>query len=128
MKSQTMLRMMLVAATLAAATAVAAPKGLNADEATSLLKGNSVEGTNKWKKTYHWYFDEYGELRMRDNLGNRGRAKWHIDKKGQFCFQDKRMKEENCAPIVPLGEGRYDVPLDSQLKWNKVSPGNSYGL
>jgi hypothetical protein len=46
----------------------------------------------------------------------------------QFCFQDKRMKEENCAPIVPLGEGRYDVPLDSQLKWNKVSPGTSYGL
>jgi hypothetical protein len=111
-----------------ATAAVAGPKGLSQAEAEQLVKGNTAEGTNRWKKNMTWYFDGSGELRKRDHLGNKGRAKWSINKKGELCFQDKHMKSDECAAIVPRAEGGYDVPLEGQWKWNKVTPGNPYKL
>jgi len=114
-----------VMAMVFATAAVAAPKGLSQAEAEQLVKGNTAEGTNKWKKNMLWYF---GELRSRDQLGNKGKAKWHIDKKGLMCYQDKHMNKEACAAIIPRPDGGYDVPLEGQWKWNKVVPGNPHDL
>lgn len=111
-----------------ASAVVAAPKGLGMAEAEQLVKGNTVEGTNKWKKNMIWYFGDFGELRMRDHLGNKGKAKWSINKKGELCYQDKHMRSERCAAIVPRPDGGYDVLLEAQWKWNKVVPGNPHDL
>lgn len=111
-----------------ATAAVAAPKGLSQAEAEQLIKGNTAEGTNKWKKNMTWYFGDFGELRKRDHLGNKSKAKWSIDKKGNFCYQDKHDKVEQCAAIVPRAGGGYDVLLEGQWKWDKVVPGNPHDL
>lgn len=117
-----------VLAALFVSAPLAAPKGLSQAEAETLLKGNTAEGTNRWKKNMIWYFADFGELRKRDHLGNKGKAKWHIDKKGNLCYQDKHDKQEQCAAIVPHGDGSYDVLLQGQWKWDKVVPGNPHGL
>ena len=117
-----------VVALVLATAAVAGPKGLSHEEAEELIKGNTAEGTNKWKKKMIWYFGEFGEVRKRDHLGNKGKARWNIDKKGNLCFQDKHMKNEECGAIVPRADGGYDVFLEGQWKWNKVVPGNPHSL
>ena len=111
-----------------ATAAMAAPKGLNQAEAEALIKGNTAEGTNKYKKDMIWYFGDFGELRKRDHLGNKGKAKWHIDKKGLLCYQDKHMTTERCEPIIPRADGGYDVHFEADWKWNKILPGNPHGL
>jgi hypothetical protein len=113
MKRNVEILVVMLLTMVVASIVMAAPKGLSPVEAETLLKGNTVEGTNKWKKTYHWYFSEDGVIKMKDNLGNKGKAKWSIDKKGYFCFQDKHMNSPKCAPIIPQANGGYDVPLES---------------
>ena len=108
--------------------AMAAPKGLSQAEAEQLLKGNTAEGTNKWKKNMIWYFGDFGELKKRDDLGNKGKAKWSINKKGELCYLDKHMKSEECGAIVPRSDGGYDVRLEGEWKWHKVVPGNPHNL
>ena len=64
-------------------------------EAENLVKGNTIEGVDvKWKKKMIWYFDPGGRLIKKDEHGNKGKGTWSIDKKGQFCFQDKHKKQE----------------------------------
>ena len=111
-----------------AALAMAASKGLSQAEAEALIKGNTAEGVNRFKKNMIWYFDASGELRKKDDRGNKGKAKWNINKQGQLCYQDKQMKNENCAAILLRPDGGYDVPFDAQWKWNKISPGNPHSL
>jgi hypothetical protein len=110
------------------ATAMAAPKGLSQAEAEALIKGNTAEGVNRFKKNMIWYFDASGELRKKDDLGNKGKAKWNINKQGKLCYQDKHMKSENCAAILPRADGGYDVPFDAQWNWQKITPGNPHNL
>lgn len=105
-----------------------AAKSLSQAEAEQLIKGNTVEGVNRWNKQMTWYFDPSGELRKRDHLGNKGKAKWNIDKKGQLCYQDKHDKNEICGAIVPQGEGAYDVEIPGAWKWKKITPGNPNNL
>jgi hypothetical protein len=111
-----------------AAAATAAPKGLSQVEAEQLVKGNTAEGTNRWKKNMTWYFAGSGELRKRDDRGNKGKAKWSINNKGELCFQDKHMKSPECGAIVPRADGGYDVFLEGQWNWKKVAPGNPHKL
>jgi len=106
----------------------AASKGLGQAEAEALVKGNTAEGVNRFNKKMTWYFDASGELRKRDDRGNKGKAKWNINKQGHMCFQDKHMKSESCAAIIPRADGGYDVPLDAQWRWNKITPGNPNNL
>lgn len=115
-------------AMLFAATAPAAPKGLGQAEAEQLIKGNTAEGTNRWKKNMTWFFAPSGVLRKRDDLGNKGRAQWHVNPKGELCFQDKHMKSAECGAIVPRADGGYDVYLEGMWTWTRVSPGNPHKL
>ena len=119
---------MAVFALVFAGAAAAGPKGLSQAEAEQLIKGNTAEGTNRWKKQMIWYFGDFNELRKRDHLGNKGKAKWNINKKGELCFQDKRMKQEECGAIVPRADGGYDVLVEGEWRWNKVVPGNPNDL
>ena len=107
---------------------VAGPAALSQEEAEKLIKGNTVEGTNRWKKNMIWYFGDFGELRKRDHLGNKGKAKWNINKRGELCYQDKHMNKETCAGIVPRADGGYEVGFEAQWKWDKVLPGNPHNL
>jgi len=111
-----------------ATSVLAAPKGLSKAEAETLIKGNTAEGVNRFKKHMTWYFDPAGELRKKDDRGNKGKAKWNINKQGQLCYQDKQMRSENCAAILPRPDGGYDVPFDAQWKWHKITPGNPHNL
>lgn len=128
MKRYLGLVMAFVLALVFATAGMAASKALNKEEAEALVKGNTVEGVNKFKKEMIWYFDPLGELRKRDNLGNKGKEKWWIGKKGEYCHQDKHMKDEKCAPIIPRDDGGYDVPLPNPFVWKKVLPGNPHNL
>lgn len=128
MKRYLALAIAAVFALVVAAAGVAASKGLSKDEAETLLKGNTAEGVNHFKKKMVWYFDPSGELRKRDELGNKGRAKWSINKAGECCYQDKHMKQEKCAPIIPRADGGYDVPLPNPFVWHRVVPGNPHNL
>jgi len=110
------------------APTVMAAKGLGQAEAEQLIKGNTVEGTNKWNKQMTWYFDGSGQLRKRDHRGNKSKATWSISKKGELCYLDKHQQREVCGAIVPRGEGKYEVEIPGQWKWNKFSPGNPYNL
>jgi len=111
------------------AAAVADPKGLSKEEAESLIKGNTAEGSNvKWKKTMIWYFEPYGRIHKVDQFGNKGKARWSINAKGELCNQDKHMNEEDCAPIIPRADGGYDIPYQGAWKWDKIVPGNPHGL
>ena len=101
---------------------------LNHDEAVKLLEGNTAEGVNtKWDKKMIWYFQKGGVLRKQKPNGKRGRADWHIDKKGQLCYQDKQMDEEACEPILPREDGGYDT-MDGRWRIDKVIPGNAHSL
>lgn len=115
-------------AILVATAAAAGPEPLKRAEAEQLIKGNTAEGTNRWKKNMTWYFDPSGELRKRDDRGNKGKARWSIDPQGNLCFQDKHMKKELCGDIVPRADGGYDVNLEGRWNWNKVVPGNPHKL
>jgi len=117
----------LLAAVLFTAVASGA-KSLGQAEAEQLVKGSTAEGVNRWNKQMIWYFDASGEVRKKDNRGNKGKAAWNIDKKGQLCYQDKQDRDFKCGPIVPRGEGKYDVDLPAAWKWNKVTPGNPHNL
>ncbi len=75
-----------------------------------------------------WYFDGSGELRKQDHLGNKGKASWSINKKGELCYQDKQMRSEQCGAIVPSGGGGYNILLEGQWKWEKLTPGNPNNL
>jgi len=118
----------VLAATVLFSTMIGAAKGLGQAEAEQLVKGSTAEGVNKWNKKMIWYFDPSGEVRKKDDRGNKGKAKWNIDKKGQLCYQDKQDRDEKCGPIIPRGEGKYDVDMPGAWKWNKVTPGNPNNL
>lgn len=111
-----------------ASVTLAAPKALNHEEAEKLVKGNTAEGTNKWKNNMIWYFAENGVLRKRINNSDKGKASWSINKRGELCYQDKHMHEEKCGAIVPQGDGKYEVHLGGEWKWDKVVPGNPHNL
>ncbi|MEJ2362447.1 MAG: hypothetical protein P8Z75_13715 [Gammaproteobacteria bacterium] len=118
--------------TLFFATAtMAAPKALNHDEAVKLIKGNTAEGKNvKWNKSMLWYFADSGELRKLDAHGNKGKASWNINEKGELCYQDKHMNQEKCAAILPQEDGKYAVPIGNGggWIWDKIVPGNPHNL
>jgi len=112
-----------------ATAALAAPKGLNHDEAEKLIKGNTAEGTNAFKKKMIWYFDEGGVLYKGNEKGRKiGKAEWNINNRGELCYRDKNMNFEKCGAILPLGDGKYDVRLPNPFKWDKVVPGNPHNL
>ena len=103
-------------------------EALNHDEAVQLLQGNTAEGVNtKWDKKMIWYFQEGGTLRKQKPNGKRGRAEWRIDKKGQFCYQDKHMSDETCEPITRRDDGGYDT-MDGRWRLDKILPGNAHNL
>lgn len=108
--------------------AFGASKGLNQADAEQLLRGNTAEGENRWKKNMTWYFDPGGVVHSRDQLGNKGKAQWSIDKKGQLCYQGKNDREVICGSIIPRGDGAYDVDIPGAWKWKKLTPGNPYNL
>jgi len=129
MKRWTGLAITFVLAVCFASAGMATSKGLSKDEAEALVKGNTVEGSvPTFKKDIIWYFHPSGVLRKLDSIGNKGKANWQINKKGEFCHQDKHMKEEKCAPIIPRADGGYDVPLWNAVVWKKVLPGNPHHL
>jgi len=117
------LALALLVALVFAAAGVAGSKALTKEEAETLVKGNTVEGVNKFKKDFVWYFDPSGEL-LKRSLSNRGKERWWISKKGEYCHRDKHMKEDQCAAIIPRADGGYDVPLPNPVVWKKVLPGN----
>lgn len=106
---------------------MAGSDGLSKEEAETLIKGNTAEGTNKWGKKMIWYFDEFGNLKKLDDRGQKGKAKWSLDDKGRLCYKDKHMNQEVCKPITPT-KGGYEVPYDAEWKWEKVVPGNPHNL
>jgi hypothetical protein len=103
---------------------------LTKDEAQKLLNGNTAEGVNtKWDKKMIWYFQEGGTLRKQKSSGQRGKAKWRIDDKGQLCYMDKHMSDmdEKCEPIISRDDGKYDAN-DGKWRFDKVLPGNPHNL
>ena len=59
-----------------------AAEALNKDSAENLVAGRKIEWRNVvWKKVMKWYFDPSGELRKRDEYGNKGKGLWHVDDK-----------------------------------------------
>jgi len=109
-------------------TPVVFAKGLSQAEAEQLVKGNTAEGVNRFGKQMIWYFEPSGTLKKMDHNGNKGKARWNINKQGQMCYQDKQMGKEQCVPIIQKGEGKYELPFDAYWKWNKVVPGNPHNL
>ena len=111
-----------------AANSAMAAEALNQAAVEKLIKGNTAEGIHtKWDRKMIWYFHESGQLRKQKDGGQRGKAEWSIDKKGQLCFQDYHMDEEKCEPIVPRADGGYDAN-DGKWRWDKVVSGNPHNL
>lgn len=115
-------------AILFSATALAAPKGISKAEAEQLVKGNTAIGSTRFDKTMIWYFDPMGQVRTLDAQNNKGKAKWHIDKQGGMCYQNKHMREERCTPIIKRPNGKYEIHFDAEWRWNSIEPGNPKGL
>jgi len=112
-----------------ATAALGAPQGLNHDEAEKLIKGNTAEGTNAFKKKMIWYFDENGKIFKGNKKGRKiGKAEWSINSRGELCYKDKNMNFEKCGPILPLGDGKYNVRLENPWMWDKVVPGNPHNF
>ena len=95
-----------------------AAEALNKESVENLVASRKIEGRNVvWKKGMRWYFDPAGELRKRDEYGNKGKGTWHVDDDGKLCAEFKHVKER-CLSVVPRDDGGYDLYSDKgELEW-----------
>ncbi len=109
---------LLIALSFVVTTTIHAAEALNKDSVENLVAGQKIEGRNVvWKKGMKWYFDPSGELRKRDEYGNKGKGLWHVDDNGKLCAEFKHVKER-CLSVVPRDDGGYDLYSDKgELEW-----------
>lgn len=109
---------LFIALSLLMATTIYAAEALNKNAVKNLLTDRKIEGRNVvWKKGMRWYFHPSGELRKRDEYGNKGKGIWHVDDRGKLCVEFK-LVEERCLSVVPRDDGGYDLFSDKgKLEW-----------
>ena len=95
-----------------------ASEALNKDAVENLVKGRKIEGRNVvWKKGMKWNFHPSGELKKRDEYGNKGKGTWYVNDEGKLCSEFKHVKER-CLTVVPRDDGGYDLFSDKdELEW-----------
>ena len=115
---QLLVKLLMVLSLLMTITSHAA-EALNKDSVENLLSDRKIEERNVvWKKGMRWYFHPSGELRKRDEYGNKGKGTWHVDDDGKLCAEFKHVKER-CLSVVPRDDGGYDLYSDKgELEWS----------
>ena len=101
---------------------------LSADELTTLISGNTVEGQYiKWKTTHKMFFEETGKIRRIDSLNNKESGEWEVNKSGELCVS---MKKTRCNEVMKRDDGGYNIYRRGNLKFtfDKVLPGNPHNL
>jgi hypothetical protein len=95
-----------------------AAEALNKDAVESLVTGRKIEGRNVvWEKGMKWNFLPSGELKKRDEYGNKGKGTWFVNDEGKLCHEFKHVKE-HCLSVVPRDDGGYDLFSDKgELEW-----------
>jgi hypothetical protein len=116
---------------LALSAAIRAAEPLEKEQMQRLVAGKTVEGRNVyWKKGMIWFFHESGMVKKRDEYGNFGKGKWHVDNKGRLCTEFK-LVEETCLAAVPRSDGGYDLYAEDGVHhwtFERFSPGNPHRL
>lgn len=109
---------LLIVLSLLVTSVVHAAEALNKDSVESLVTGQKIEGRNVvWKKGMKWNFRPSGELKKRDEYGNKGKGTWYVNDEGKLCSEFKHVKER-CLTVVPRDDGGYDLFSDKkELEW-----------
>lgn len=109
---------LLIVLSLLVTSVVHAAEALNKDAVESLVTGQKIEGRNVvWKKGMKWNFRPSGELKKRDEYGNKGKGTWYVNDEGKLCSEFKHVKER-CLTVVPRDDGGYDLFSDKdELEW-----------
>ena len=101
---------------------VMAAKGLNPDEAKTLINDKTVEAVYTRGNASKIFFSSDGTYREnRDDAFKKG--VWHIDDKGQLCRRPEDKSTASCHLIVKRGKvwKLYKVPINITKGWKHKS-------